>query len=123
MKNLVTVVGKIYREDRGVLVMMILVFLVGMGLVLLPVIDLAPSNPKTWVRYVDVGQDMGYEEGDWWYILGFAVLGLVIGVLHNLIAVRLYQKRGRDMAMLFLGVSVGIAVLAILYLLKILGEG
>jgi hypothetical protein len=123
MKNIVKAVGRIYREDRGVLLMMGVVFLVGVVLVLMPVVSLAPSSPKTWVRYVDVGQSMGYEEGAWWYVLGFSALGVVVGVLHNFIAVRLYQKRGRDMAMLFLAVSVGIAVVAILYVLKILGEG
>jgi hypothetical protein len=46
----------------------------------------------------------------------------LLTVVHCMIAARLYVKRGSGVAMMFLIISISIVLLAIGYLLKILGR-
>ena len=92
-----------------------------MFLFLLPLLNLDPSRPKVWARYSDINN--GYSQGDWYYLIAFSVLAVTLGVGHILISARLFTRRGKDMARLFLGVSMAIAIIAIRFLLSIIGEG
>lgn len=120
MKEIIEDFRSIYRNDKRVFVMMLALFLVSAILFLLPIFNLNPSTPKIWARYAD---SSGYLEGDWWYLLSFSVLGLVLGVFHVLLGAKMYSKRGRGAAMLFLALSIAISVVGLSYLAKILGEG
>ena len=98
MKEIIEDFGSIYRNDKRVFVMMLALFLVSAILFLLPIFN-------------------------WWYLLSFSVLGLVLGVFHVLLGAKMYSKRGRGAAMLFLALSIAISVVGLSYLAKILGEG
>ena len=121
VKELIADFKAIYRNDRKVLVTMMILLMMGAVLFLLPVINLNPAISKTWVRYSDINS--GYAEGGWWYMLGFSVLAVLMGIGHCLIGARLYAKRGSGVAMMFLLISIAIVLIAIAYLLKILGRG
>ncbi len=121
MKELLETFKTLYRDDRGVLVMMIGLVLVGSVLFVLPLVSLNPAVPRIWARYTDVSS--GYAEGSWWYLVSFSVLALVLTVGHSLIAARLYEKKGAGVAKMFLTVSIVVVLVAISYLLKIVGMG
>lgn len=111
----------IAEKDRGLFGWMAVQFLVGLWLFLLAVFNLDPSHPKVWAQYSDINS--GYAEYDWWYLWAFALMGLVFGVGHVLIGAKMYKKRGKDVARLFLGVGIAVALVAVRFFMNILGEG
>jgi len=121
VKELLADFRAIYRNDRKVLVMMMILLVAGAILFLLPILNLNPAISKTWVRYSDINS--GYAEGGWWYLLSFSVLAILMSIGHCLIGAKLYSKRGASVAMMFLMISVAVVLFAIAYLLKILGRG
>ena len=99
---------------------MIVQFGLGAWLFLLPLLNLNPSKAKTWIRYSDIGN--GYMQNDWWYSIAFSVVALALGIGHNLLGARVYTKRGRDVARLFMGISILTTIIAIHFLASIFGE-
>ena len=54
---------------------------------------------------------------------GVSVICINFGVLHNVIALRLYRKKGDKVASVFLAVTIAVILFAILILWRLLGEG
>lgn len=134
MKNLGQYMGEIYREHRGLFVGMIMVAVLSLIFLVFSLVTLSPSSAVVKTGYSDIGSfagdDLtgmrsagGYRDGAWGNMLVFPILALIIGVLHNLIAVRLYKRRGESSAKAFLAISVAILVGAFIVLLRLLGEG
>ncbi len=121
MKELAEDFKSIWKKDRGLLWWMLAQFAISVWLFLLPLLNLNPNHPKVWARYSDINN--GYAQSDWWYLISFAVLAIVFGIGHNLLSVKLFEKRGKGIARLFLGVSIVITIIAIRFLLSLLGEG
>ncbi len=120
MKALVDGFRAIYRGDRKILFMMAALFLAAVWLAVLTVTSLRPEAVTVKVGYSDLG---AYRDGKWYYMWVFAAFSAILGFGHNLVAVRVYEKKGASAAMLFLAMSIGIAVGTVLYLMKLLGEG
>ena len=121
MKDLAEDYKAIWKKDRGLLGWMAVNFLLNLWLFLMPIVNLNSSHPKVWARYSDVST--GYQQSDWWYLISFSIIAVVLGVGHILMSARLFTKRGKDIARLFLGVSMAITIIAIRFLMSILGEG
>lgn len=120
MKSIVEGFRAIYRNDRRVIVMMGVLMLVSIGLIIFSISSLKPGSVVVKVGYSDIS---AYRDGKWYYMWVFAGLGAILGVVHNLIAVKIYEKKGGSAAMLFLTVSVALVIFTIIYLTKLLGEG
>ena len=121
MKDLAEDYRAIWKKDRGLLWWMAVNFLLNLWLFLLPILNFDPAHPKIYARYTDIGR--GYQSSDWWYLFSFSLIALAIGVGHTVLSARLFTKRGKDIARLFLGVSVAITIVALRFLMNILGEG
>ena len=121
MKELAEDFKSIAKKDRSLFVWMAVNFLLSLWLFLIPIFDLKPGRIKVWARYSDIYR--GYEQSDWWYLTSFALIALAMGVGHILLAARLHTKRGKDTARLFLAFSMILIVVAIRFLLNIIGEG
>ncbi len=121
MKELATDFKTIFKKDRGLFGWMVVQLGLSVWLFLLPILNLAPSKSKVWARYSDINN--GYAQSDWYYLISFSVIAVCFGIVHILISARLFSKRGKDIARLFLGVSMAICVIAIHFLSSIIGEG
>jgi|GEM_PF-753633 len=121
VKELFSDFRAIYHNDRRVLVTMAVLILMGVALFLLPILSLNPAVSRTWVRYSDI--DGGYAEGSWWYLLSFSVMAVVMTIVHSMVGAKLYAKRGANVTLMFLIVSIVIVLMATLFLAKILGRG
>ena len=121
MKELAEDFKAIWKKDKSLFWWMAAQFIISVWLFLLPIINLNPNRPKVWARYSDISN--GYAQSDWWYLISFSVIAIVLGIGHNLLSVKLYGKRGGDIARLFLGVSIMITIIAIRFLLSLVGEG
>lgn len=111
----------IAKKDRNLFVWMTVNFLLSLWLFLIPLFNLNSGRAKIWARYSDI--DNGYAQSDWWYLLAFSLIAIAMGVGHTLLAARLYTKRGKDIARLFLLISMIILIVGIRFLLNIVGEG
>ena len=111
----------IAKKDRNLFVWMTANFLLSLWLFLIPLFNLNSGRAKIWARYSDI--DNGYAQSDWWYLLAFSLIAIAMGIGHTLLAARLYTKRGKDLARLFLLISMVILIVGIRFLLNIIGEG
>lgn len=81
------------------LILMIANLLVALGLMIYGLTTLNPNSAVVKVGYGDIG---GYRDGSWVDMTMFPLLAVVFGVLHNLIALKVYRKRGAGMTKFFL---------------------
>ena len=111
----------IAKKDRSLFVWMGINFILSAWLFLMPFFNLDSSRAKIYARYSDINHS--YAQSDWWYLVSFSVIALTLGVGHILLSARLFTKRGKDIARLFLFITMIIIVVGIRFLQNIIGEG
>ena len=109
-----------YHSERGIIILMIFNFLLATGLFVFSIIKLNPSNPVAKVGYDDIG---GYRDGAWFDMIAFPLLAITFGILHTLLAARIFQKRGGGMTKFFLLVTTCLILGTLLVLIRLLKEG
>ncbi len=119
MKSLKSDFQKIYQNERGILIVMILNFVLSIVLMIFSIISLNPESAVVKVGYGDIG---GYRDGSWIDILAFPLLAIIFGILHSLLAVRIFHKRGSGMAKFFLIITSILILGTFLVLIRLLGE-
>ena len=126
-------IGDIYKNHRKLFVGMIILTILSMGLLIFSLFNLKISNSTVHVGYSDIGSyqggdfdetrgSSGYISGRWVDMLAFPILAVVLGVMHNLIAIRLYKRRGAASAGVFIAMSILVLVLAVLVLWRLTQE-
>ncbi len=120
MKDLKADFIKIYQTDRGVLIWMILNAVFALGLFIFAMLSLNPNAAVVKIGYGDIG---GYRDGTWMGMVAFPLLALTFGILHSLLAVRVFHKRGGTMAKFFLITTTMLIMLTLVVLVRLLGEG
>lgn len=110
----------IYHSERGILVLMIFNILLSIALLVFSLANLDPNSSVVKVGYGDIG---GYHDGTWVDMLTFPLLAIIFGVLHTLLALRIFHKRGGGMTKFFLITTTALITGTFLVLLRLLGEG
>lgn len=110
----------IYREERWTLVLMILNFIFSIVLFVYSIINLNPNDVVVKIGYGDIG---GYRDGIWADMLVFPIIAVIFGVLHTLIAVKLFHRRGAGMTKFFLITTTLLIAGAFIVLIRLLKEG
>lgn len=111
---------KIYQTERGIMLLMVLNFLLSIGLLIFSIVNLNPNASVVKIGYGDIG---GYRDGTWGSLLAFPLLALALGVLHNILALRIFRKRGGGMTKFFLITTTFLILGTLLVLIRLLGEG
>lgn len=111
---------KIYQNERIMLILMILNFLASIILMIYSFLNLNPASAVIKVGYGDIG---GYRDGSWSDLIAFPLLAILLGVLHNFIAVRIYHKRGAGMTKFFLITTSALIIGAFIVLTRLIKEG
>ena len=101
---------EICRSERGIVALIVVNFLLALALIVFSFICINPNSAS------------GYNNGSWENFLVFPILGLVLGIFHNVIALRLYRKRGSGMTKFFL-VATTLVILGTIFVLARLTEG
>ena len=65
----------------------------------------------------------GYHDGSWQAMLVYPLFALIFGVLHNIVALRIYRKKGEKVANVFVTTTIALILLSLLTLWRLLGEG
>ena len=111
---------KILKTERGLAILMAFNLLLSIILIVFAILNLNPNAAVVKTGYGDIG---GYRDGTWADMLAFPFFGLIFGLLHGFLAVRIYHKRGSGMAKFFLLTTTMLILGAFLVLARTLGEG
>lgn len=111
---------KIYQNERIMLILMMVNLLVATVLLIYSLATLNPNSAVVKIGYGDIG---GYRDGTWADLLAFPLLAVIFGVLHNLIAVNIFHKRGAGMTKFFLLTTTAMIVGTFIVLARLLQEG
>ena len=120
MKDIKEDIKKIYKNERLMLVMMILNFLASLALLIFSIIKINPASSVIKVGYGDIG---GYRDGSWTDLIAFPLLAILFGILHNFIAIRIFHKRGAGMTKFFLITTTVLIVGTFIVLIRLAQEG
>ena len=119
MKPITEDIKQIYRSERVMLIVMILNFLGAAALFVLSIMSLNPDSAVVKIGYGDIG---GYRNGSWNDMLTFPILAIILGVLHNFIALRIFRKRGAGMTKFFVFVTSAIIAGSFIVLFRLTGN-
>lgn len=118
---------EICRKQRGLMMAMIVLLVASVALLIFALTTLRPSSTVVIVGYGDVygeiaGLSGGYRRDSWANMLAFPVLAVLYGVVHNFIALRVYRKYGKDMALMMVFATMAMIGVTVVIILRLLGE-
>lgn len=118
---------EICRKQKGLMWAMIGLAVVSLILLIFALITMHPQSSVVIVGYGDVygeitGLSGGYRRDSWMNMLAFPILAVIFGVVHNVIALRVYRKYGKNLALMVVAGTGLIIVGVIVAMLRILGE-
>ena len=102
---------KTILADRLMTVLLIVLILLCAAYSTYVVLSLHPSDLQVAVHYTAYGATTFYRD-KWYYLITFAVFGAVVGILHTLLAAKIYVQGRREMAILFVIISYLLMVIA-----------
>ena len=120
MKTYIEDFKKLYFEERWMLILIILNFIASIVLLVFSIVNLNPNSAVVKIGYGDIG---GYRDGAWTDMFAFPVLALLFGILHSLIAVKIYHRRGAGVTKFFLITTSMLIIGAFIVLIRLLKEG
>ena len=134
MKDLGKDLKEVYTKHRTLFTLMVVTLVFSMILFVYSLANLHPNAAVVKVGYGDIGRYQGgewssmsnsggYHDGSWQAMLVYPLLALVFGVLHNIIALRIFRKKGEKVASIFVATTIALILLTTLTLWRLLGEG
>ena len=100
---------------------MIVTLILSVFLFIYTILTLDPSGSVVKIGYDDVVR--GYRNGAWTGMLVYPLAAVLFGILHNLIAVRLFERKNAGTAKVFLGMTIALMVGMFIVMLRLLGKG
>lgn len=134
MKDLAKDLKEVYVKHRTMFTLMVVVAVFSIILFIYSIVNLHPNASVVKVSYGDIGRYQGgewssmsnsggYHDGLWQAMLVYPMFALLFGILHNVIALRIFRKKGDKIANIFLAVTIALILFATLILWRLLGEG
>ena len=134
MKDLAKDLKEVYVKHRTMFTLMVVVTIFSIILFIYSIVNLHPNASVVKVSYGDIGRYQGgewssmsnsggYHDGQWQAMLVYPMFALLFGILHNVIALRIFRKKGDKIANIFLAVTIALILFATLILWRLLGEG
>ena len=111
MKTDLITTAKMILADRLMTALIIAFILFCAGYSTFVALSLHPSDLQVAIHYTSYGETTFYRD-KWFYLTSFVVFGAVIGPMHTIIAAKIYAQGRRQMALLFLGLSFLLMVVA-----------
>lgn len=106
---------------------MVVLLIASAALLIFSFFVMRPQSTVEIVGYGDVygeiaGLSGGYRRDSWLNLLAFPILALVFGVVHNVIAVRIFQKYGKEAALTFVLATLLLIMGALVVMFRLIGE-
>ena len=109
MKDLAKDLKEVYVKHRTMFTLMVVVTIFSIILFIYSIVNLHPNASVVKVSYGDIGRYQGgewssmsnsggYHDGPWQAMLVYPMFALLFGILHNVIALRIFRKKGDKIA-------------------------
>lgn len=117
----------ISHKHKSLMAAMVALLVVSAVLLIFSLIVMKPQNTVVIVGYGDVygeiaGLSGGYRRDSWLNLLAFPVLALVFGLVHNVIAIRVFQRYGKEAALTFVLATLLLILGAVVVMFRLIGE-
>lgn len=133
MKNLAKDFKEIFEKHKILLFGMTVLLVVSIALFIFSMLNLGSNATVVKVSYGDIGRYQGgevtsmansggYSDGVWTERFAYPVLAIIFGILHNFLAIKLFEKKGRGMAGLFVIFSIILVISTFIVLGRLLRE-
>ena len=119
MKTFKEDIIKLYQTEKGIVTLIVLNLIFSITLFIFSIVNLNPNSTVVKIGYGDIG---GYRDGAWFDMIVFPILALVFGILHSLLTIKIFHKRGSGMAKFFIITTVALVMGTFLVLIRLLGE-
>ena len=134
MRGLIKDLKEVYDKHRTLFTLMVVSFVLSMLLFIYSLANLHPNASVVKVSYGDIGRYQGgewssmsnsggYHDGSWQAMLVYPLFAVIFGFLHSVIALRIFRKKGEEVASLFVIVTMFLILFTLLILWRLLGEG
>ena len=134
MKNIPENFKKIFESHKGLLTAQVLLLVVSIALFIFSLLNLGSNVTVVKTSYGDIGRYQGgewssmansggYHDDAWTERFAYPILAIVFGILHNLIAIRLFEKKGSGIAGYFILFSIFLVLATFVVFIRLLGEG
>ena len=134
MKNISENLKEIFEKHKILLAAQLLLLVVSIALFIFSMLNIGSSTTVVKTSYGDIGRYQGgewssmansggYHDDVWMERFAYPILALIFGVLHNLIAVRIFGKKGSALAGYFVLFSIALVAATFVVLIRLLGEG
>ena len=134
MKNISENLKEIFEKHKILLAAQLLLLIVSIALFIFSMLNIGSSTTVVKTSYGDIGRYQGgewssmansggYHDDVWMERFAYPILALIFGVLHNLIAVRIFDKKGSALAGYFVLFSIALVAATFVVLIRLLGEG
>ena len=118
MKRFLQTIQDIFRQHKVLLILMLILFVMGLAFFIFSLFCIKPGIPVANIGYSDID---GYRSGAWGNLIAFPILALLFGIIHNLLAMRIFQKRGAGLAQVFVVISIFLVIGSFIVLLRLIG--
>lgn len=97
MRNIPTDLIKSFLRDRLMVSFTALLLLITFGYIVYVALALEPSDLQVATRYTAFGDTHFYRD-KWYYLLSFILFGIMLGGVHIALAIKLYGRERRQLA-------------------------
>ena len=134
MKKIPENFKKIFENHKMLLAAQVILLVLSIALFIFSLLNLGSTTTVVKTSYGDIGRYQGgewssmansggYHDDVWTERFAYPILAIVFGVLHNLIAIKIFEKKGSAMAGYFVLFSVSLVLATFVVLIRLLGEG
>ena len=134
MKKIVENFKEIFEKHKWLTLAMTVLLVVSVALLIFSLLNLGSNATVVKTSYGDIGRYQGgewssmansggYHDGVWAERMAYPFLAVIFGILHNLLAIKIYEKKGYSHALLFVLLSIIMVVMVFVVFGRLLGEG
>ena len=120
MKKLTAVVAKMWEEAKGLLSILVANLFLAVVLIIMALGALDATQIMTVVGYDDMA-GLSHDSA-WYYFMSFALLAVMVGVIQGLVTLKIYETKGRGVALTFAWMGMLVLIAAIWMLAGVVGE-
>jgi hypothetical protein len=134
MKNIPENFKKIFESHKGLLAFQVILLVFSIALLIFSLLNVGSNATVVKTSYGDIGNYQGgdwssmansggYHDSVWTERFAYPILAVVFGILHNLIAIRIFEKKGAAVAFYFVLISIFMVIATFVVAGRLLGEG
>ena len=134
MKNIPENFKKIFESHKMLLSAQTLLLVISIALFIFSLFNLGSNTTVVKTSYGDIGRYQGgewssmansggYHDDAWTERFAFPLFAIIFGLLHNLIAVKIFEKKGSGAAGYFVLFSIVLVLATFVVFLRLLAEG